>query len=117
MTPHGEARRQSGEARCDEDGDPLLPVDAARREPQGQRLIRLQRRRLVGQKRSGIGATGVPESVTASLAEDRKKWGAGAGHNPARVRRVVAGIAPDVLGADRAALLNRMTAGERLVSP
>jgi len=65
----------------------------------------------------GIGGTGVPESVAASLAEDRKAWGAGAGHNPVRVRRVVAGIAPDVLGADRAALLSRMTAGERLVSP
>lgn len=64
----------------------------------------------------GLAAEGLPVSVVSGLADQRKQWGAGAGHDPRRARKVVAGIPLDILAADPAVVRKRMASGEVLVS-
>jgi len=64
----------------------------------------------------GLAPEDLPDGVVSGLAEKRKRWGAGAGHDPRRARKVVAGIPMDILAADPMVVRKRMASGEVLVS-
>ncbi len=63
----------------------------------------------------GLAPEGLPTELVDTMSAERGRRLGGLGHDPSRVRELVAGVPIDVLSATAEDLHRRMAAGERLV--
>ena len=63
----------------------------------------------------GYDTDGLPKDIATKIAAERTEWIAGAAHDSARARRVVAAVPDEALTADVEEIRERLAAGDQVI--